>query len=78
MLYPQLWYYFFVEKFSERLKELRIEKDLSQVQLAKETSLSKSALSYWEIGKRIPNAQAVIILAQFFGVSAGYLLGIED
>ena len=67
-----------MEKFSERLKELRNEKDLSQLQLEKETGLSKSALSFWEIGKRVPNANAIIILAKFFDVSTDYLLGLID
>jgi transcriptional regulator with XRE-family HTH domain len=67
-----------MELFSARLKELRMEKGLSLAQLEKETGLSQSALSYWEIGKRIPNANAVIILAKFFQVSTDYLLGLED
>ncbi|MDE7083372.1 MAG: helix-turn-helix domain-containing protein [Clostridia bacterium] len=67
-----------MEKFFERLKELRQEKGLSQTQLAKETGISKSAIGFWETGDRIPNAQAVVVLAKYFGVSADYLLGLED
>lgn len=67
-----------MERFVERLKELRTEKGLSQKQLAAETGLSKSAIAYWETGQRIPNAQAVVILARFFGVTCGYLLGEEN
>ena len=67
-----------MEKFIERLKELRAQKGLSQAQLAKATGLSQSAITYWETGKRIPNASAVIILARFFDVSTDYLLGEED
>lgn len=62
----------------ERLKELRAEKGLSQAQLAKETGLSRSALYYWENGLKIPNAQAIIILARYFEVSTDYLLGEKD
>lgn len=64
-----------MEKFTERLKELRQEKGLSQEQLAKATGFSNSAISYWETGERIPNALAIITLAKFFGVSTDYLLG---
>lgn len=64
--------------FAERLKELRLEKGLSQEQLARATNLSQSAITYWEIEKRVPNANAVVILADFFGVTADYLLGRED
>lgn len=67
-----------MDKFNERLKELRIEKGLSQKQLSKEVNISQSALAYWETGERTPNAQAIITLAQYFGVTTDYLLGLED
>lgn len=67
-----------MDKFAERLKELRNEKGLSQGQLAKATGLSHTALVYWETEQRVPNAKAVIILAKFFGVTTDYLLGVED
>ncbi|MCM1546020.1 MAG: helix-turn-helix domain-containing protein [Clostridiales bacterium] len=67
-----------MEVFSERLKELRCEHNLSQAQLAKETGLSKSAIAFWEVGARIPSAQAIIILSKFFGVSSDYLLGLDS
>ena len=67
-----------MKKFSERLKELRIEKDLSQAQLAKATGLSHTAIVYWETEQRVPNANAIIILAEFFGVTTDYLLGVAE
>ena len=67
-----------MEKFIERLKELRKEKGLSQAQLAAETGLTQSSIAYWETGKRNPTAQAVIILARYFGVTTDYLLGEKD
>lgn len=63
---------------ADRLKELRNEKELSQDELAKQTGLSRSAISAWESGTRVPAATAVVALAKFFGVSADYLLGLED
>lgn len=65
-------------KFGRILKELRAEKELSQVQLANETGLSKSAIASWEMSKHEPTASALIILAKFFDVTAGQLLGLED
>ena len=62
----------------ERLKELRIEKELSQAQLAKATGFSQSSIGYWETGQRVPNATAVITLARFFDVTTDYLLGEQD
>ena len=67
-------------KFAERLKELRIEKGLSQEQLSKAVNgqITPSAIGLWELNKRIPNLEAVIILAEYFGVSLDYMSGIED
>ncbi len=67
-----------MEEFVERLKDLRIECGLSQQQLADETKLSRSAISYWERGIKIPSAQAIITLARYFGVTTDYLLGESD
>lgn len=67
-----------MDKFIERLKALREEKGVSQAQLSKATGLSQSAIAFWETGKRIPNAQAIIILARYFGVTTDYLLGETD
>lgn len=64
--------------FGERLKELRLEKGLSQGKLAKETGLTQSCIFYWETAQKSPNAQAVVILAKYFGVTSDYLLGLED
>ncbi|MDE7083710.1 MAG: helix-turn-helix domain-containing protein [Clostridia bacterium] len=67
-----------MKSFQDRLKELREENGLSQSQLAKETNLSQAAISLWEDGQRIPNAQVIIILARYFKVSTDYLLGVTD
>ena len=66
--------------FAEKLKELRNEKGLSQEKLAKELDdkITSSAIAWWELGKRIPKFDAVILIAQYFGVSTDYLAGLED
>lgn len=64
--------------FSVRLKELRTEKGLSQRDLANATKLSQSAIVHWENNRRVPSADIIIIFARYFGVSADYLLGLED
>ena len=67
-------------KFSERLKELRQERKLTHIQLSKELkgSISASAIGMWETNKRVPNLDAVIILAKYFYVSLDYLVGLSD
>ena len=63
----------------EKLKDLRVEKGLSLEELAAETGLSKSALGSYEANdyKDISHT-AVIRLAEFYGISADYLLGFTE
>ena len=65
-------------KFSERLKELRKWKNLSQMDLSKETGISQSAIAKWELDKTEPTASALLTLSEYFGESVDYLLGKED
>ena len=65
-------------KFSERLRELRIERNLSQMELAQKTGISQSAIARWELNKTEPTATALITLSRFFGESVDYLLGLID
>ncbi len=67
-----------MEKFVERLKELRLERGLSKEQVSKDTGLSRSAISLWEAGKRVPNAEAVVVLAKYFEVTTDFLLGVDN
>ncbi len=64
--------------FNERLKELRIEKDLSQTELAKELNVSQRSISSWETGFRQPDFETLEQLAKYFGVTTDYLLGLSD
>ncbi len=66
--------------FSKRLKELRESKKLSQAQLSINLNykISSSAIGLWELGKREPALSAVILLANYFNVSLGYMAGIEE
>ena len=66
-----------MDKFSEILKELRLDRGLTQAMLALETGLSQSAIAYWETGQRGPSVLAVLTLARYFGVTTDYLLGEE-
>lgn len=65
-------------KFSNRLKDLREEKGLSQMGLANATGLSQSSIARWELGKSEPNASALTTLSKFFGESVDYVLGLEE
>lgn len=65
-------------KLSERLKDLRKEKALSQQQLAKAIGVTQKAIDFWEKGINEPKASYIVLLAKYFDVSTDYLLGIED
>ena len=65
-------------EFCERLKELRLERGMGQVQLAKALDVGKSVISLWELGKCEPTLSKLDAMARFFGVSIDYLAGLED
>lgn len=64
--------------FGERIKELRLQKNMSQMDLAIATGISQSAIAKWELGKTEPTATAIVLLARFFSETTDYLLGITD
>ena len=66
-----------MNKFAERLKSLRIEKNLSQRELAKEIGFAQPSIARCEAWLQIPNIDVAIIFAKYFGVTTDYLLGLE-
>lgn len=63
---------------SNRLKELRLEKDLLQKDIANYLKISTSAYGFYEQGKRTPDPEIMKKLSEFFNVSIDYLLGNTD
>ena len=63
-----------MEKTKNKIKELRISRNLTQQQLADELHVTKQAISKWEKGKAFPDIASVELLSAFFGVSADYLI----
>lgn len=64
--------------FGERLRALRQEKNIGQIQLAKELDVGKSIVSLWELGRCEPTLSKLVAIAKYFGVSIDYLAGLED
>lgn len=62
----------------EKLKSLRIEKKLTQKQVADRIGLAISAVSSYESGTRYPSYDVLVKLALIFHVSTDYLLGMTD
>ena len=65
-------------RFGERLKELRLARGLSQMQLASILHISQSAIAKWELNKTEPTASAIILIAEYFGETTDYLLGVTN
>lgn len=66
------------ETFAERLKDLRTEKRIGQIELADKLQVSRGIISLWENGLREPTLSSLVKIAVFFGVSLDYLAGITD
>lgn len=62
----------------ERIKTLRQQASLSQVELAKKLGISKSAVNSWETGTSSPSLIYIVKLAHIFGVSTDYILGVNN
>ena len=62
----------------EKLKSLRIEKNLTQKQVADRIGLAISAVSSYESGTRYPSYDVLVKLARIFHVSTDYLLGMTN
>ena len=67
-----------IEIFRTRLRDLRKEKKLSARELAEKLSVRDSTIIRWENGTMVPTIDKLYDLARFFGVTADYLLGLED
>ncbi len=61
--------------FAERLKELRLEKNISQGKLAMLLEVSPAVVCYWETDRSEPTAPNLVKISDFFDVSFDYLLG---
>lgn len=59
----------------QRLRELRENKEISQIELARYLNISNTTLSQYETGKRVPSDEIKIKIADYFNVSLDYLLG---
>lgn len=56
-------------ELSERLTELRKEKNLSQAELADALNVSRQSVSLWENGSTVPALDKLQFLAEFYGVT---------
>ncbi len=65
-------------EFSKKLKELRIEKNLTQSDLSRATLISRTTISKYENGTLFPSKYNLKIIADYFGLTVSELLSDEE
>ncbi len=60
-------------EFKEKLKQLRIQKGLTQAQLAEKLFVSRSTVAKWESGLGLPNPESMATLEELFDISSSEL-----
>lgn len=63
--------------FGNILKTLRLRETMTQAQLAQKLGVTKSVISAYETGLRLPSYDVLIHIAKIYNVSTDYLLGVE-
>ena len=67
-----------MDDFAVRLKELRLEKNLSIQELSRQIGIGSYSLCRWENRQADVKGTQQIVLARFFSVTVDYLLGLEQ
>jgi len=67
-----------MSNFSRRFKELRIEKRVSQGEIATALHVSRSTIGNYEQGTREPNHEKLEEIADYFNIDIDYLIGRKD
>lgn len=62
----------------EQIKNLRINKRLSQIELANKLCVTKQSVSNWENENIMPSIEMLIRIAEIFGVTTDFLLGLSE
>lgn len=67
-----------IHLFGDKLKELRKERNLTQEEISEICQVAKQTISNWENNVTQPSFDIVKRLAQYFGVTTDYLLGLNQ
>ena len=62
----------------QRLKDVREDRDLKQIDIAKVLGIKQTNYSRYERGIQMMGVDKYIILARFYNISVDYLLGLTD
>lgn len=61
-------------KLSQTLDKLMSERDVSAYKISKATGISDRLIGYWRKGEKLPGAENLLTIANYFGISVDYLL----
>lgn len=61
-------------KLSQTLDKLMSERDVSAYKISKATGISDRLIGYWRKGEKLPGAENLLAIANYFGISVDYLL----
>lgn len=67
-----------MSKIYTRLRDLREDKDLTQIECAKIAYISKNSYIRYENGERIPPFDVIVNLAKYYNVSIDYIAGLTN
>lgn len=62
----------------ERFEQLLQKRGVTPYKVSKETGVTQTSLSNWKSGRNTPSAKTLQKLADYFGVTVGYLMGTEE
>ena len=64
-----------MDSFGKTLKTLRKSRNISATKLSEDLNIHRGSLSNWETGRRTPDSEMLLKIANYFNVSVDYLLG---
>lgn len=67
-----------IDTLAKRLKELRIENNYSQKEIAELMGITQVTYSHYELGRRSVSTQNLVNIAKIYNVSTDYLFGLSD
>lgn len=62
------------KEIGQRIRKLRLDRGLTQQQLADDTHMTLSAIGKIEMGIRVPSVDTLLIMADYFSVTTDYIL----
>lgn len=65
-------------EFKDRLKEIRIQRGISQRELGEAIGVSHASIAMYESGRRQPEVETLEAICDYFNVSMDYMRGKED